>query len=498
MTVSFNSIPSNLAVPLFWAEMDNSQANTLTATAKPSLIVGHKLNSTPAAVGQLRRILSLDAAIAYYGRGSMLARMAAAYFASDPFGELWAIAVGEPTGVAATGTLTITGPATASGTLTLYIGGQRVQVAVLSGDTATVIAAAVASAVNAATDLPVTATSSAGVVTLTARHVGLLGNDIRIIANYRGVQGGEATPTGLSLAIAQMSGGSGVPTFTATVAAMADNEFDFIAWPFADTASLDTIGTEMGETSGRWSWSRQIYGVVYGARRDSLGSHVTFGLARNDPRVSCWAAETNHPTPPWEIAASYAARNAAYIRIHAARPTQTGALDAVLPPLPSDRWTLTEQQSLLTSGLACGYVTNGVQRITRAVTTYRTNALGQPDNSYQDSETLHTAAYVLRTLRLRITGKYARHLLASDGTRVAPGVPVVTPAVLRAELIAAYDELEAAGYVENADLFAKYLVVERNATNPNRVDVLFPPDYINQLRIFAVLNQFRLQYPANA
>ncbi|WP_342230296.1 hypothetical protein, partial [Yersinia enterocolitica] len=29
---------------------------------------------------------------------------------------------------------------------------------------------------------------------------------------------------------------------------------------------------------------------------------------------------------------------------------------------------------------------------------------------------------------------------------------------------------------------------------PNRLDVLFPPDYVNQLRVFAVLNQFRLQY----
>ncbi len=27
-----------------------------------------------------------------------------------------------------------------------------------------------------------------------------------------------------------------------------------------------------------------------------------------------------------------------------------------------------------------------------------------------------------------------------------------------------------------------------------QVNVLFPPDYVNQLRIFALLNQFRLQY----
>ncbi|ENX5204677.1 hypothetical protein ACFPOW_005226, partial [Salmonella enterica] len=34
--------------------------------------------------------------------------------------------------------------------------------------------------------------------------------------------------------------------------------------------------------------------------------------------------------------------------------------------------------------------------------------------------------------------------------------------------------------------------------NSNRLDVLFPPDYVNQLRVFAVLNQFRLQYSEEA
>jgi phage tail sheath gpL-like len=58
--------------------------------------------------------------------------------------------------------------------------------------------------------------------------------------------------------------------------------------------------------------------------------------------------------------------------------------------------------------------------------------------------------------------------------------------------------MEEVGLVENAKLFAKYLIVERDSTNPNRVNVLLPPDLVNQLRIFALLNQFRLQYGANA
>jgi phage tail sheath gpL-like len=78
--------------------------------------------------------------------------------------------------------------------------------------------------------------------------------------------------------------------------------------------------------------------------------------------------------------------------------------------------------------------------------------------------------------------------------RFGAGQPIVTPKTIKAELIALYDELEAQGLVENAEIFAENLVVERNAIDSNRVDIVFPPDYVNQLRIFAVLNQFRLNY----
>ncbi|MNU05066.1 Phage tail sheath protein [compost metagenome] len=70
--------------------------------------------------------------------------------------------------------------------------------------------------------------------------------------------------------------------------------------------------------------------------------------------------------------------------------------------------------------------------------------------------------------------------------------------MIRGELVAAYRSLEALGIVENTEAFKANLVVERDATNPNRLNVLYPPDLVNQLRVFALLYQFRLQYPADA
>ena len=68
----------------------------------------------------------------------------------------------------------------------------------------------------------------------------------------------------------------------------------------------------------------------------------------------------------------------------------------------------------------------------------------------------------------------------------------MTPSIIRSELIAEYQELEDQALVEDLDAFKEALVVERDANDPNRVNVLLPPNLVNQLRIFAVLAQFRL------
>jgi phage tail sheath gpL-like len=48
------------------------------------------------------------------------------------------------------------------------------------------------------------------------------------------------------------------------------------------------------------------------------------------------------------------------------------------------------------------------------------------------------------------------------------------------------------GLVENFDQFKADLIVERSPTDANGVDVLLPPDLINQFRVFAAKLEFRL------
>ncbi|MBC2655093.1 phage tail sheath subtilisin-like domain-containing protein [Pseudomonas sp. MSSRFD41] len=494
--ISFNNIPADIRVPLFYAEVDNSMANTSGGGALRRLIVGQVNEGvTSPEVGRLVLVTRPADVLDIGGAGSMLAAMYNQHRAIDVAGEVWCLPLTVTEGAAAKGTVTVTGTASAPGLVNLYIAGQRVRTNVAASMSAEAVATAIAARVNESIDLPVTATAAGAVVNLVAKFKGDLGNDIRVELNRLGRASGEETPPGLTLVAGVMTGGLGAPDMAAALAALGDEPFEFICQPWSDTTTLDAWKTTMDDTAGRWSWAKQLYGHVYSAKRGSVGELVAAGRARNDQHMTLHGFERGLPQPVWEVAAQYAARTAVFISADPGRPTQTGALSGIDPAPASERFTLTERQSLLSYGIATAYYEGGSYRIQRAVTTYQRNAYGQADTSYLDSEPLHQSAHVIRNLQGRITSKYGRHKLANDGTPFGDGQAIVTPLVIRGELVAAYGELERAGLVENMELFKQHLIVERDAKDPNRIAVLFPPDLVNQLRVLALSYQFRLQYP---
>ena len=500
MAVSFNNIPSVLRVPLFYAEIDASRAN-IAQIRQRSLIVGQMITTGGAGIQGTATpnapILVRNAAEArsLFGPGSIAALMIETYRKNDTISETWVLPIADAaSSTAASGTVAITGPATGNGTINLYIAGRKIQAGVTNGQTPAQIATVLAAAVNAEISSPVSATASTSNVTLLARNKGTLGNGIDLRLNYAGSAGNEALPAGVAITLTPMSGGATDPVFTTAFAALGDEELDFIAFPYTDTTSLDAVKALMDDTTGRWAWSRQIYGHVFTGRVGTLGALGTFGIARNDQHASHMGIYDT-PSHALDVASAFTAQAAASLSIDPARPLQTLPLYGVLAPPVAGRFTIADRQTLYASGVASYTVrSDGTVQIDRAVTSYQKNAYGQPDTSYLDLETLFTLAYVLRRLRITITSKYGRHKLANDGTRFGAGNAIVTPNIIKAEILALYRELETMGLVENFELFKANLVVERDANDPNRINVLFPLDIINQLRGFAVLAQFRLQF----
>lgn len=493
MTVPFATIPQNLRTPLFFVEFDNSMANTATSTQR-TLLIGQMLDGATGKDSIPERITSGTQAAERFGRGSMLHTEAEAYFRNDTAGEVWVLPLADTESqTAAAGKLKITSAANDTGVISLYIAGIRVQMAVVATDTAEAIATGLAKVINRNTNLPVTAAAEADTVTLTAKNKGAHGNGIDIRLNYLGLTGGESTPSGFEMTITAMSGGNGAPDLLNGLANLKDRSFDFIVNPYTDTASLDVVKTFLAE---RWAWDKQLYGHSYGVITGTYGQLADFGEKRNDQHASLLGVNGS-PSPDYQWSAAYTGAIAQSLRNDPGRPLQTLVISGVLPPDDTKILELTERNNLLHSGISTFTVDDdGTVRVENIITTYQKNAYGDNDDSYLQVETLYLLMFVSRYLRTQVTSKFGRMKLAEDGTRFAPGSAIVTPNIIRAELIAQYGFLEFNGHVQDAKGFAAGLKVERNSQNPNRVDVLWTGTLINQLRVFALLNQFRLM-PGN-
>ncbi|HDL7659463.1 TPA: phage tail sheath subtilisin-like domain-containing protein, partial [Yersinia enterocolitica] len=363
-------------------------------------------------------------------------------------------------------------------------------------DEVAAVATALTAAINTTISLPVTAAAVDAVITLTAKNKGAHGNTIDLRLNYLGSAGSETTPDSLVLAFTPMAGGAGVPELDDALANLQDRTFDFIINPYTDTASLNKIKDFLSDSTGRWSYAEQLYGHSFAAQSGTYGQLTAAGELRNDQHASLLGVNGS-PTPSYIWSAAYVGAIAQSLRNDPGRPLQTLAISGVLAPPLASRFTLTERNNLLHSGISTVTTADdGTVQVENIITTYQKNKYGAEDDSYLQIETLFLLMFVTRFLRTQVTSKFARMKLAADGTRFAPGSAIITPNVIRAELIAQYQTLEFNGYVQDAKGFAKGLIVEKSASNPNRVDVLWTGVLINQLRIFAVLNQFRLQASA--
>lgn len=490
--ISFNQIPVNLLTPGQYVEFDNSKAiKGLVVMPNRVLIIAQKLAAGAAAANvpfMATRMADVHAAC---GRGSIAASMFQASQGVTDTVETWILPLEDNSeGSVAEGSFEFSGAPSQAGILNAYIADDLVQIGVAMTSTPTTLAAALAAAINANGDLQVTAAAVAGKVTVTARHKGEACNDIILSLNYYPLD--QRTPAGINVAIVQMAGGAGNPVISTALSNLGETQYNTILMACTDSAALVAMEALLEE---RWGPLNQIDGRVHVSVRGTMGELNTLASTRNSPHVIAWSTERNgSPSPVWKHAAVWGAICAFYLGgIDPARPVQTLIGRNLLPASAEKRFTRAERNNLLSYGLAT-YVADsgGNLMVERAVTMYTVNAAGLIDPSYRDAETMYTLSYLRYSIRARISQKFPRYKLADDGTNFAPGQAIVTPVVIRGEMIALFRDWEEAGLVENFDQFKADLIVVRSSTDRNRVDVLVPPDLINQFRVFAAKLEFRL------
>ena len=186
-TIPFTQIPQQWQLPGTYMEVQPSYSNqgVLPWPAR-ALIIGQALTGATGALGVPTQITRVAQATAFWGAGSMVEGMVAAFIAGNPYVPLDVIAVADAEGATkAAGNFTMGGSWSTPGTLAMYVCGVRVQVGVSGTDTPVTIAADAVAAINTVVAgslaLPVVATVGGEgntEIIVTALNGGLESNNI--------------------------------------------------------------------------------------------------------------------------------------------------------------------------------------------------------------------------------------------------------------------------------------------------------------------------------
>ena len=298
--VSLTEIPYDWLAPGVHLEVRPNYKNMgLFAFPARALIQAPIASAGTANAGDIQQITRPEQADAFYGLGTIGARMARAFVAANKTSPLFVLGVAEDeTWTAASGTITFGGAG--RGDLPLYIGGQRVAVTIGADQTTAQIASSFAVAINQRVDLYVTAAAAGAVLTLTAKNLGVLGNEIDLRFGYFA---DEAMPAGLTADIVPMNGGAGEPDVqTACQDVIAEAWYTDIVSPWSSGAVLSAYELDLAE---RYKAMGKRDAGLWQAWRGSFGELNAKSAMTNSPHISA-IGFSGSPTPSWEWAASLA------------------------------------------------------------------------------------------------------------------------------------------------------------------------------------------------
>lgn len=344
---------------------------------------------------------------ALFGANSMLAEMVRAFKRINQVSRLDAIGLDDNgSGVAATCTIAFSGSPTAAGSFTFYIGSQAnhaYTIPVTLTDTATTLGDKLEAAIAADLQSPVTSNNVTGTVTLTAVNKGTVGNGIG--TKYTG------SAAGITVTTTAMASGATDPSLTGLFTPVAAIRYQTVIYP-----AEYTLTTLTAFLNARFNVNNTVLdGVGIITSVDNSTDIITLANTQNSQNLVILGNqainrnalrggaifELSHviSTEFGAIRSLRLTQDAdisQYVIGGSSRDQFGGAAIASLPYfntpfynlpliLNGDEWTQDQIDDLLTAGatvlgnnLANNLIVSG-----QAVTTYKTDAGGNPDSSYK-------------------------------------------------------------------------------------------------------------------
>ncbi|UPT53290.1 tail sheath protein [Synechococcus phage Ssp-JY38] len=377
----------------------------------------------------LRKVTSLRDIDCLFGEGSVLAESFKTALECCAGGgvEFFALPRLDADGaVAAEYTVTFTGPATSDGRVEIYWGDGRYNVSfrVEAGDTETDIAAALVA--NMPAGFPYTAVAAAGVVTLTARNAGTVGNYLNPVYNWRNRN--NFAPEGVTVAFAQTVVGATDPAPLDYSAVLGECCVCCYGMLYGDDAWQDGVIAYLNDA---WACDKpQCFGHGYTYNAGTLGEILAQDT--NDAVVSRMAHCDTDPNFPWLKIAAYASKSCCETvdnpEISIQGP-QFGVLQCVTAPEACAQcFTFDEQEQLRESGFVVTVPLSGGQgaltspMVTNDITNNRYDDEGRENLTFRDVSSRRLAAATAEAFANELQkfnglGFYTKNTTIREGVR---------------------------------------------------------------------------------
>jgi phage tail sheath gpL-like len=380
-------------------------AGPLSAQSVPLLLllVGTKLTAGTAVANQdVVDIRSSDDADAAFGAGAELSLMCYAALLTTGV-SIKAAPVAEAGGaVASTLTITITGPATSSGTWFYRLNGKVYTGGISNGDSATTIAAAISAAINADTRAAFTAAPVAGVVTVTVKSKGARGNQHVCFQDTTKLATGAtsvlAGGTALTGGLVPFSGGTGTETNTALLGVLLPSQYHRIGSAESDATNLAAWKTQLDAQAGPTANILQHY--VF-ATSGSLAAHQSLTQTTlNHPRFQGkWYL--NSESHPCQIAASFASLRTATEQGDPDAAYDDAIIPGIAPQSQKADWpSYATNVAALNTGVSPVYTSSdGYAKVVRSIQTRSLNG-ASPDYRVLDTSDAYVPDFIRADLSL--------------------------------------------------------------------------------------------------
>lgn len=454
MTVTISGISTNQLKPGFYGAYNTRGVSGTGSYNQKLLLIGQRLTSGSVAALKLTQAYSPADAASYFGAGSVAHRMVLAAREVDANIAPYIVALDDAdASTAATGTVTIAGPATGNGTLVLYVGYTRIECGVILGDTAAVIATRLAAKINAATALPVTASVATAVITLTAKNKGTVGNGIPI--NY------GSSADGVTATITAMTGGATDPAIQAALDLVYPTQFHVIVpWDGGATtlaaikAHLTSVSDATEQRPGR------AFAGVTGAAK-AVAAQATLSTGVNNERVSPIYLPGSW-TLPYELGAEIGATVA--IQTDPSLHFDGVVLPGIHAPDTSVRLSRSEQEALLAAGVTPLEVNaDGDVEIVRLVTS-RTTTDGEEDHILLDTTSIATLDYFRQEARKTYKKKFPQ----------AKNTSTIRSSIRKQIYDLALSLEKNPGCLNNVEAYKDQFLCEADSTEPTRALMKIP------------------------